>query len=310
MERSKEMSKFFLHIILLGSLCLACVKKPEKMVGPTIGSLDIVSDVNMKYIVEQEENIFERTYKYATLNITYTSEYDMIQKFMSDSVKAIMATRALTQEELDFFDKKQMHPRQYAFATGALAFISNKNPTDSTFSYEEIVNMWKDGTQGKLFVIEDAKSGITQEVLRLADATKLPEHFYALASKQEVIDYVITHDNAIGIVDWSDISDSDNQIGKEMLNKIMLLGISRPLDSIQHGFLKPYQYNLQDRLYPFTRDLYFITNTGKNDVGTGFAFFISGEIGQKIVLKTGLLPKFQSERVLELTSSPDIKVIK
>ena len=170
--------------------------------------------------------------------------------------------------------------------------------------------MFNEPENGKVFVIENAKSGISRQILEMIDTTKLPSHFYALDSKKEVIDYVLGHNNAIGIVDWSDISDSDNRFAREVLSSIELLGISRPVDSLQHGYVKPYQYNLQDQTYPFTRDLYIISRTGKSDVGTGFASFIAGEIGQKIILKSGLLPKYQSERVLEMRYTSDIKVIK
>lgn len=303
------MLKPLLYGFVMIIMVLSCVKEPEEMTGPTIGTLGIVSDESIKYIVEQEENIFERSYKYAKLNISYHPEREVFKKLLEDSVKAVLTTRPLNAEETAFFEKKNLHPRQYAFATSALAFITHKNPTDTAYTYEELVRLFEDGN-GKVFVIENARSGITNEILRLIDTTGLPAHFYALDARDKVIDYILSHENAIGIVDWSDISDSDNSIAKEVLNSIELIGISRPLDSVQHGYLKPYQYNLQDRLYPFTRDLYFISNTGMNDVGTGFAFFISGEIGQKIILKSGLLPKFQSERVLEITTSSDIKVIK
>ena len=107
-----------------------------------------------------------------------------------------------------------------------------------------------------------------------------------------------------------DISDCDSAYTREVLGKIRLLGISRPADSTQVGFVKPFQYNLQDRKYPFTRDLYFIIQSGKSAVGIGFASFICGEIGQKIILKSGLLPKFQSERIIEINPTEDVKVVK
>ena len=280
------------------------------MTGPTIGAIDIVADESIRYIVEQEENIFERTYKYAQVNITYLPEVDMFNKFMTDSIRVIMTTRPLTSEEVKFFEQKNSYPRQTAFATSALAFLVKKNVPDTVFTYEQMISKFRDDQNGKLFVIENAKSGISQEIVQLINAETLPKHFYALNSKKEVIDYILTHDNAIGIVDWSDISDSDNQEAKELLSNTELLGISRPLDSIQKGFVKPYQYNLQDRVYPFTRDLYIITSTGKTDVSTGFASFVSGDIGQKIILKAGLLPKYQTERVVEIRNSGDIKVEK
>jgi len=291
-------------------LSSSCVKKTEEMVGPTMGTIDIIADQSIKDIVEQEKEIFERTYKYAKLNIRYATEFDMFHQFLADSVDAIMTTRALTPEETKYLDQFQAIARHYAFATGAIAFITNKNVSDTTYTYEEMISKLADEKSGVLFVIENVKSGISNEVLKCIDKTSLPGHFYELPSKKEVLEYVQAHDNAIGIIDYSDISDSDNPFTKQVLESIHLLGISRPVDSLQAGFVQPFQYNLQDWKYPFTRQLYFISKTGKSDVGTGFASFISGDIGQKIILKAGLLPRFQSERNIEINRTSDIKVIK
>ena len=56
------MSNYSLYMIFIGLLFMACVNKPEEMTGPTMGSLEIIADESMKYVVEQEENIFERTF--------------------------------------------------------------------------------------------------------------------------------------------------------------------------------------------------------------------------------------------------------
>lgn len=287
-----------------------CVKKAEDIVGPTMGTLDIVADESMKDIVQQEEEIFERFYPYARLSITYTNEHDMFRKLLVDSVDYIIAARMLTDQETEFLSKRQSVPRHFQFATGAIAFVTNKNARDTTYSYEKLISMLSDETSGVRFVIENVKSGISQEVLRLINKSDLPGHFYALPSKKEVLEYVKTNSQSIGIIDYVDISDSDNRYTQEVLKEINLLGISRPQDSLQYGFVKPFQYNLQDHKYPFTRELYIINNTGKSDVGIGFATFVCAEIGQKIILKAGLLPKYQTERNLEFTHSPDIKVVK
>lgn len=305
------MKRSQITVILVFLIALtSCVKKVEEMSGPTIGRLDIVADESMKIIVEQEEEIFERFYKYAHLTIRYMNEYDLFEAFVADSTDAIMTNRSLTAEERSYFNQRNSFPRETMFATGAIAFIKNKNATDTTYVYEELLKSFSDTSSRNIFVLENVKSGVTREILRILKSDKLPSHFYALNTKQEVLDYVQEHDNAIGIVDYVDISDSDSAFTKEVLGKINLLAISRPADSTQVGFVKPYQYNLQDRKYPFTRDLYFISKTGRDDVGTGFASFICGEVGQKIVLKAGLLPKFQTERNIEITNTQDIKVVK
>ncbi len=280
------------------------------MTGPTIGKLDILADQSLKYIIEQEEEIFERTYKYADVNIRYMPEYELFKTFMSDSFKTAIISRALTNEERQFFITRGVTPREFPFATSALAFITSGQPKDTAYTYEQMMAFWNNPESGKIFVIENAKSGIAYEVMRLLGTNALPSHFYALNDKKEVIEYLAEHENSIGIVDWSDISDSDNPDAKNILSGVNLLGISRPVDSIQNGFIKPYQYNLQDRQYPLTRDLYFISTTGMSDVGMGFATFIAAEIGQKIILKAGLLPKYQFERIIEIGETKDVKVIK
>lgn len=297
-------------VLLLLILTMSCVRKAEDMEGPTIGTLDLMADENLRYIVDQQEDIFERNYQYAHLNITYKHEYDVFSAFMADTVDYIMAARMLTPEEMEYLENKQNIARHYHFATGAMAFVANQNTTDTTYTYENLKRAMSDEASGHLFVIENVKSGIAREVLQFINLAVLPGHFYALPSKEEVLAYVETHENAIGIIDYCDISDSDSSFSKEVLERIQLLAISRPQDSIQAGFVKPFQYNLQDRKYPFTRELYVISKTGKSDIGIGFASFICAEIGQKIILKSGLLPKYQNERIVEFNYTNDIKVVK
>ncbi len=299
------------HILLLLLLTISsCVSKVEDMEGPTIGKLQIWADTTMCDIVQQEEEAFERIYQYAHLDITYANEHDMFKAFMEDSVDAIMTNRLLTDEETAYLNSLTQIPRSYAFATGAIAFVVNKHTPDTNYTYEQMLNLMANKDAGKVFVIENVKSGITHEVLRLIGQESLPEHFYAFNAKQQVLTYVAENEEAIGLIDYSEISDSDVPYTKEVLSRFNLLGISRPVDSLQAGFVKPYQYNLQDRKYPFTRDLYFISKTGRTDVGLGFATFLCAEIGQKIVLKAGLLPKYQTLRSIELNYTSDIKVIK
>lgn len=305
------MNRLFQSLFFLLLLpALACNKKPEEITAPTMGSLNLMADESIRGIVEQEEQIFERFYPYAHLEITYASENDIFNRLLEDSTDVILSTRSLSSEELNYLLQRQSVPKQFPFATGAIAFISNMASADTAWTYEDLVSRMKNESSGYRFVIENVKSGIANEVLRFINSDTLPRHFYALPNKQEVLTYVREHEQSIGLIDYSDISDTDTQYTREVLSSINLLGITRPQDSIQYGFVRPFQYNLQDHKYPFTRDLYIITNTGLNDVSLGFASFVCGEIGQKIILKAGLLPKFQTERNIELNPTADIKVVK
>jgi phosphate transport system substrate-binding protein len=274
----------FLSVAVFAS----CNRKVEEISGPTIGQINILADEGLRELVSQQEEVFERLYTYAKLDIDYAPEFDVVSKFIQDSVDVIITYHKLNDEELAYFKQKASYPREFEFATGAIAFIVNRESADTLYTYEEL----------------------TGEILRLLDQSELPEHFYALDTKAEVLDYIASQDNAIGLIDYTDISDSDSAYTKEVLAKFRLLGITRPIDSLQVGHVQPWQYNLQDRKYPFTRDIYITTKTGKSDVSIGFASFICEEKGQRIVLKAGLLPKYQTERNIEIKTITDIKVVK
>ncbi len=57
---------------------------------------------------------------------------------------------------------------------------------------------------------------------------------------------------------------------------------------------------LHEVKYPLARDLFIINCQGYSGLGMGFASFIAGEIGQRIVLKSGLLPVRTPGRKLKI----------
>ena len=84
------MKRFTAYLLfLLFSTSMACVKKAEDIEGPTMGALRILADESIKDIVEQEEEIFERFYPYARLDITYTNERISAAVFFSHSTSAM-----------------------------------------------------------------------------------------------------------------------------------------------------------------------------------------------------------------------------
>lgn len=300
--------KWYIWLIL--PFFLACVRKPDEISGPTIGKQKIGVDYSLKEIIQQQENIFERNYKYADVQLQFASEHDVITMLLHDSVQSIITNRPLHEDELSYWKTRQINPRQVPLATSAIAFITSNENKDTTILYEDLIRKMSGHDGDVTFVVEDPKSGISNVLLKTLQTENLPGHFYAYSNKQDVLKYLLDNPQAIGIIDYTEISDSDEAFTKEVLARFHLLHISRPKDSVQVGYLAPFQYNLQDRHYPFTQDLYFISITGKSDVGIGFASFITGEIGQKIMLKAGLLPLYQTERTIELKGIQDIVVEK
>ncbi|MBK9722301.1 MAG: substrate-binding domain-containing protein [Saprospiraceae bacterium] len=303
--------KYFLidrFLIFLSAVFIntSCQEKKTTESTPTKGYISIACDQQIRNIMEQEEDIFEKTYKYASLNIKYENESTIYKMLGTDSIKTIISCRPLNNFEIKYFNSKQIHPRSFPFAIGALALLTSKEQKDSTILFEDFINLCKGHKQDhipfKTVLIEDVNSGIARYILEKIQADSFASNVYTLPDKDAILNYLEGNPKALAIVDWLEFSDSDDTKQQSRLKELRVLGITRPKDSIQIGFLLPDQYLLQDQKYPLSRTLYFISCSGKSDLGLGFASFVTGEIGQKILLKAGLLPIFQTERWIELKS--------
>ena len=71
---------------------------------------------------------------------------------------------------------------------------------------------------------------------------------------------------------------------------ISVISLSRIHPSTASSILKPYQYYIYTCYYPLIRTIYALLNDPRQGLPWGFAHFIQGPKGQRIVMKAGLLP--------------------
>lgn len=294
---------FFLTVVT------ACKKEEKKKFEnyATMGDAEIWCDVSLKKVIEQEEDVFEYHYKYANIKIKYATENEIIKAFYKDSLNVMIVSSSIDSNDIKKFNARKVFPRQYKFATSAIAFVTSKDNKLDSIKKEVLIDMMKDPNSKQRFVIENTNSGIASAILASIGMDKFNSNVFAKANKQEILAWLKQNPKDIALIDWCELGDSDDMEAKKMLNEVKLIGISNKKDD--NHYYKPYQYNLNGD-YPFTRDLYLIRRHGNTDVSLGFASFICGEIGQKIVLKAGLLPTYQSERWIEFKGLTDIKVVK
>ena len=71
------------------------------------------------------------------------------------------------------------------------------------------------------------------------------------------------------------------------MDSVKVLSIYRPGEARAY---KPYQENIFNGTYPLYRQIYMITTGASGSLAGGFYAFVTGDIGQKIIMKTGILP--------------------
>ncbi len=283
-------------LIFVPFFCLlaSCIRRNEKNDESYIsGNTKIVADESFRPIIEDELYIFENTYTTAKLNITYQPENSLLRQLLNDSVKVVVMSRKLNSNESRTFKKKNIKIRTTRFATDGIALITHRSNLDSTVTVQEIINIMQGekGVKIKGLVFDNPNSGTVRYLMDLAHVKLLPkEGVYALKSNPEVIKYVYNNPGTIGVIGVNWMEQPDVALEKQVA-ELKIMGVKNLPGNIgSDNFYQPDQTNLALGLYPLTRDLFIINCQGGPGLGNGFASFLAGEQGQRIVLKSGLLP--------------------
>ena len=103
----------------------------------------------------------------------------------------------------------------------------------------------------------------------------------------------------MGIISVNWISDKDDSLSRSFLYKINVLAVAQPffLDQI---YTRPLPGNIYDKSYPFIRDIYLISRETFRGLGYGFIQWACAEQGQRIVLKSGLVPATMPIRLVQI----------
>jgi len=279
---------------------------------PTRGNIKITVDESFQPLLDTE--IFTFTHLYTSANVTpqYKPEFDVIEDYMNDSVKVIVTSKKLTDSQVQYLRESQVIARTTTFAWDALALVTNKSNHDTLINYDVI----KDIFQGRIkrwdeidpksklgdiqVIFDNTKSGnirYFKEQFEIKD--NLPGNFYAVNSNPEVIEFVSRNPDAMGIVSVNWISDKDDSLSMSFVKKINVLAISQPYLN-DGSYYRPYQGSIYDKSYPFVREIYLISRETFAGLGSGFINWACAEQGQRIVLKSGLVPATMPIRLVQI----------
>jgi phosphate transport system substrate-binding protein len=305
--------RFFLLIsILLLSFACKNASRTATDETPTRGNIRISVDESFQPLIDTEVYTFTSLYRNAKVKPEYKPEFDIINDFMNDSVKVIVTSRNLTESQIQYLRDTLVIARTTRFAYDALALITNKENTDTLIKYNTIndiftgkITSWKEinpkSELNKIRVIFDNnKSGnirYFRELFELKDT--LGDNFFAVTNNPEVVDFVSRNKDALGIISTNWISDKDDSLSMSFIRKVNVLAVSQKFVN-DGSYYRPYQGSIYDKSYPFVREVYFISRETFAGLGSGFIQWATAEQGQRIVLKSGLVPSTMPIRLVQI----------
>jgi phosphate transport system substrate-binding protein len=204
----------------------------------------------------------------------------------------VIATRAASPEERDFIgDTLKKELRSMTVAYDAVAVIVHPGYRDSVFTMEELQQVLTGRHPDSLTPVFDgvtATSTVRFIVDSVLHGTPLTTRAMAARSSEGVVDYVAGHPGTMGFIGISWIGNPEDSAQMSFLQKVKMLYLEST--DKPGSFVKGYQANIYRKRYPMVRDLVYILKENYRGLGTAFANFISGEIGQLIFRRSYLVP--------------------
>ena len=303
---------FLLFVITL----VSCQTKSNDKFTDTYsaGVIPIAVDASFEPIITQELAVFEAQFPNAHINPTFTDEVTAIDLLIKDSVRVAIATRPLSEKELKYLKDKTFAPRSYKLATDGIALIVNNSNPDTLISVVQLRKIltgkaknWKDiypkSKLGNFKVVFDNpnSSTVRYAIDSICVGEKISQDLNAQHTNQEVIDYVSKTPNAIGVIAVNWLDNDKDTTNLSFNSSIRVMSVSRQEIATPVDSYKPFQAYLFYGNYPLSRSIYIIINDPRGSLPSSITNFMTSDRGQRIILKTGLVPATQPVRIVSVS---------
>lgn len=301
------------------------------------GTAAVFCDDGFKNILEEEIQAFEFTYPDATIMPFYMSEQACIDSLLADKCQSIIITRDFTKEERRHVKSQNKRiVKSNCIAVDAVAMIVNKDNPVSALSMDEIrkiltgeITRWSqlagnDTTAIK--VVFDSQGSSTVSYMRdkfLPAGKKITDYIkpYAQKNNAAVFDVVKKDPDALGIISVSwlgndlslarnvpieqrmeDYANENDSINTALTEEVNIIKVSNPNEDNDFSPVayKPYQLYINSGEYPLFRKVWMISTASNSTVLHSFYTFVTGFVGQKIIIKSGIMPYHVHSRVVQV----------
>jgi len=307
-------SAYLLLALLLG--LTACNRKPVVTRTDTMfsGEAKVAIDETCLPFMREEVTVFESLNDEADIQPIYLSDEEAIKLLLNDSLRLVVAARDFTPEEKIYLQQeKKLLPRSNKIALDAVALIVHKNNKDTFMTVSNLKKiltgkttkwnqLYPGSTLGDFRVVFDRPTSSTVRYLKetICENQAFGESIKAMPSSEEVIDFVAKTPNAIGVVGAAWVSDPLDTLSLLFIDRIRVMSVSPYDEAREDNSYLPQAAWIALKYYPLTRDLYMLISDAPSHLPSGFMNFVGGDRGQRIILKSGIVPANRPSRIVSM----------
>ena len=262
--------------------------KKDKKDDILSGEIKVLVDESILPIIIEQKEVFESSYYNAKINLVGKPEVQAVNDLIKGEASILIMSRELTAEEKKSFDQRHINPRIYSIAYDAIVLVGGIN-RDSTIKSSEIIDLMNGkNINGSNLVIDNPNSSLVRYFRELGKLDKIANnHIVVKGAANEILNAVATEDKLIGLLSYNQYLSLERSFTKK--DKIRILSVLN--DTLETPtYVKPTQASLSTGEYPLRRELKVLNYQPNLGLGMGFSAFLTGDRGQRIVLKSGLLP--------------------
>lgn len=333
------MERIMIFMIAGVSLLSSCHQRNIRSDTVTSGVAQIAVDESFAPIIEAEINVFESLHADASIIPVYSSERQVYALLMEDSIRLILGTRLLTDQEQAVIRERKQRVRAQKIAIDAVALITHKENKDTLLTVDHIrkialgeITSWKQVNPSSpldtlVAVFDTPHSSMVRYIQdSLCNNRPFGKNVKAVSSvtssvditqvncHAKVIEQVASHPNMLGFVGLNWIANPVDTANLSFIENVNVVSVSSSTRAMPGNSFKPYPYQLALELghresprefptggYPLTRDIYIIITDATGGLPSGFFNFIASDRGQRILLKSGILPANRPIRLVQVT---------
>lgn len=316
-----------ISVLLLTVAVASC--RPAPKTTTTSGMMTVMCDNSFENIMQQEIDVYEFQYPDAYIIPYYIPQQEAIDSLLELKTNTIVIARDLTNREKNQLKKKNQQVKSQMIAVDALALIVNPDNPIEELSVGELSDIlagklknWEDlspSDLGEISVVFDNNGSSLMQYMRdsLLHGLAFGKNVYVQGSIDGVFDAVKSNKNAIGVigVSWitSDMrskgmsAEELHELSQDMNAQMDDYNYSEDIKVLavtpddQYRPRKPYQSYIYSGEYPLFRQIYMVTTGAGGGVDNGFFSFVTGVNGQRLIMRTGVLPAVIYPKVIELT---------
>ena len=297
----------FIGMLLTGIAIISCDnsdKRGGRTDTETSGEVTIAADESLKPIIQELIDDFQFKYPKAKINLLDTTENRGFELIRDMQTCLFFTTRPLKDSEVAYLKTKNQLPEVFPIGYDALSLIVHPANNDTCITVNDIkrilngeVTKWNEvfpsSKLGNFNVVFDNKESATLHYVvdSILDGKPINiPNVTAAKTSAEVIEYVHDTPGAIGVIGSNWLNDKNDSTNLTFINKVRVMGVSTRDKATPQNSWKPYAGYLLDGRYPFARTIYAICVDPPRKLPYSFANYITKPVGQKIVLRAGLLP--------------------